>query len=706
MSNKLQQISPLKTSEPKAYRIISFRADTLNDEERSVEVTLATESGVDVYDGLRGVIKEHLVMDGGKIPKQVPLVDSHNHDSVRNILGSIRNLRIDGGNLKGTAYFGAKPAAAEAYADMKDGHLTDISVGFFRLKERYIEPDKTDTVGGRAIKGPARIVTRWAPFEGSAVTVGADRHSTFGSVPALRCYLDPESMRTEHMEASYRELLIGLGMPSTHTDEEALAWAKENVTKKEERAAVVAPPAVAAVATQVTPDKSTPDTAAIESARRAETARVQSIRKNVRLAGLPETFADKLIDDAIESGVAAERILQEKIKVNESSLGITPSGAGRAESFRKATLEAMSARMTQTAWQRPQACEDFRNMPFLELAKRCLAEEGVELRGLSPRDIARRALMLGTSTRSSDGQAYHTTGNFANLLLDATNKTLLKSFENTASTYQAWVRMAGTVKDFKSIHRKRLGEVGNLPVVPENGTYQELVLSDAGESYKVDKYGGIVSLTWETIVNDDLNAFSRLVQLEGSAAKRTINKSVYDLLFSNPVLSDGIATFHASSHGANLVTTDFSADGLSAGYKVMMLQTGINSDVILGTMPRFLLHGVTDSVAVNVLLRSVSDVNESAGNSGTINLYGPTGPRRLIPIMEPLIENNDPDSWYLAADSNEIDTFELTFLEGEESPVFEQETAFIQDAVKYKVRQTFGVGCIDYRGLYKSAGNG
>ena len=35
---------------------------------------------------------------------------------------------------------------------------------------------------------------------------------------------------------------------------------------------------------------------------------------------------------------------------------------------------------------------------------------------------------------------------------------------------------------------------------------------------------------------------------------------------------------------------------------------------------------------------------------------------------------------------------------------WEQDTAFIQDAVKYKVRQTWGVKVIDYRGLYKSTG--
>ena len=511
------------------------------------------------------------------------------------------------------------------------------------------------------------------------------------------------------METTYREMLSGLGMPSELNDEQATAWGKENLAKKEERAAVIPP-----VTPSATPAKSEPDAAALEASQRAERARVQSIRKNVRLAGLPETFADKLIDDGTESGVAAERILQEKIKVNENSItsGTSIQGTGsRADSFRKIALNAVSARLTGGKWDRPQGCEDFRHMRLFDLAARCVAEQdsNLDIRGMSAREVVTRALTPTYSTRASDGQAFHTTGSFANLLLDATNKTLLMGFENTPSTFQVWTRNAGTVSDFKDIHRTRLGEVGNLPMVPENGDYKDMSLSDGKESYRVEKHGGIVSLTWETIMNDDLNAFSRMVQMQGSAAKRTINKSVYDLLFSNPVLSDTIALFHTSSHGGNLDTLDLSVANLNTGFTCMMTQTGINSDVILGLTPSFLIVSAADSATAEQIIGSYADPGaggSAAGNANSLNIYGPQGRRKLTLVVEPLIDGNDADSYYLAADPNVCDTFEVTYLAGEETPVFEQETAFIQDAVKYKVRQTWGVGAIDYRGLYKSSGNG
>jgi hypothetical protein len=381
-----------------------------------------------------------------------------------------------------------------------------------------------------------------------------------------------------------------------------------------------------------------------------------------------------------------------------------------ADSFRKAALDGLSQRI---GWQ-PEGGEkiapgaaEFRTTRFTDLARKSLEVEGVTTRGMSDRDVLSRAFSINHTMRASDGQAYLASGNFANLLLDAQNKTLLKSFMDVPTTYQMWARQGQSVPDFKNINRIRLGEIGNQPTVEENGDYKDMSLSDSKESYFVEKRGSLVSLTFEAMKNDDLGGFSRLVQLQGAAMKRTINRSVYQIFFDNPVLSDNIAIFHSSSHGANLVTSAFSVAALNTAYSAMGLQTGLNSDVILGIVPRFVVHAPGITGTVWSILNSTTDpaVGGSAvGTSGTSNLYGPQGGRRLQAIEEPILAGNDVDSWYLIASNNEVDTVEYTFLQGEEMPVFEQESAFIQDAIKYKVRQTWGVKCIDYRGLYKSTG--
>ena len=67
-------------------------------------------------------------------------------------------------------------------------------------------------------------------------------------------------------------------------------------------------------------------------------------------------------------------------------------------------------------------------------------------------------------------------------------------------------------------------------------------------------------------------------------------------------------------------------------------------------------------------------------------------------------ELTDTAAWYLAAAPAAIDTFEVAFLDGVQSPFIEQRESWDTDGIEYKVRLDFGVKCWDYRGLYKNPG--
>lgn len=689
------------TPENMAYRKLTLRQVADADKATGpIPVIVATEEPVKVYDKTRRrVVSEVLLMSGAELPKQTPMVDDHEGGS-KSLVGSLRGYEVAGDELHALAHFSSKRTAQEMRQDVLDGHLTDMSVGAERLEEKYVDAGEEQVIAGRRFKGPARIVTRWRPFHGAVVDSGADKRSVF----TPRAYSDPDQLCEEHMNATFREHLESLGMPKDHNDEQAIAWAKENVARKGE-----------AKAEPAKPDADDIERAA-EETRKIERQRVKDIRASVRGANLPDTFADTLIDEGVSKGDAAQRVLDELSKRNKAhgrgGVDITPVGS-EADSFRKAALDGLSLRV---GW-KPDGAEkpapgakDLRTTRFTELARKSLEVEGVSTRGMSERDILSRAFSTNHTLRASDGQAYLTSGNFANLLLDAQNKTLQRAYMDVPTTFQMWARQGESVGDFKDINRVRLGEIGNQPTVEENGEYKDMSLSDAKEAYRVEKRGSLVSLTFEAMKNDDLGGFSRIVQLQGAAMKRTQNRSVYQIFFDNPALSDGIAIFHSSSHGANLVTSDLSVGVLNTAYAAMALQTGINSDVILGIVPRFLIvaSGIWGDAAQ--ILKSTADPaaggSTTTGNANTHNVYGPGGQRQLVLIEEPILSGNDTDSWYLAASSDQIDTVEYTFLQGEETPVFEQESAFIQDAVKYKIRQTWGVKCLDYRGLYKSTGSG
>ncbi len=242
------------------------------------------------------------------------------------------------------------------------------------------------------------------------------------------------------------------------------------------------------------------------------------------------------------------------------------------------------------------------------------------------------------------------------------------------------------------------GEVGLPEEVPENGEYPEMTASDGRESYRVAKHGGIFSITLEQMVNDDIDAMTRIPQMQGNAMRRKINRDCYSVLTDNNNLADGIALFHATSHGANLDATALAEGALDTGFQVMMTQAGLDSTAILNIAPRFLIVPAALS-ATAYRLTGGGVVPETVGN---IPLYGPGGPRSLEVVVDGQLDSlGSATNWWLAADNNTVDTVEITFLEGEETPVLDREDGFSTDTIKYKIRQSYGIKPIDFRGLYQ-----
>jgi hypothetical protein len=258
--------------------------------------------------------------------------------------------------------------------------------------------------------------------------------------------------------------------------------------------------------------------------------------------------------------------------------------------------------------------------------------------------------------------------------------------------------------------------MGSPEVVPENHDYPEAKTGDEKETYRVEKYGSMFSVSWETIVNDDLDALSRVPAMQGASCRRKQNQVVYSVLTSNAAMADTGLLFnttaqttaggHANSSGAAAapgVTT------LNAGYLSMMTKTGITvngvAGPILNIQPAFLIVPAAYGATALQLLGSIADPaagGSAAGNSNTLNIYGPNGSRPIKVIIEPVLDASSTTDWYLAASTSQVDTVELTFLAGEESPVLESDWVMTNDTYLFKVRQTFAAAAIDFRGLFRN----
>src|SRR3546814_7222783 len=105
-----------------------------------------------------------------------------------------------------------------------------------------------------------------------------------------------------------------------------------------------------------------------------------------------------------------------------------------------------------------------------------------------------------------------------------------------------------TAPDFREIARVQLSGLTALQQVKEGGEYKYMSLGDSAEKYSLSKYGGIIAVTWETIVNDDLGAFNRIPVMIANEAAGLEGAIVYGALTANAALSDTVALFPDTHH--------------------------------------------------------------------------------------------------------------------------------------------------------------
>ena len=709
-------------------RMVEIRRETFSEKDKSVEVVIASENPVERFDEDRQeVIREILMMDGIKYrnnTKQLPIVDSHDRSTVRNVLGSVRNLRTENGALIGDASFARDEDSQIAFQKLQDGHLTDFSITATPNDITSLQRGETASFGENVIDGPADIVTNWTPTDASLVAAGADENSTVRTL--MRSYQIPV-LGVIRMKDATRTALLGRGMPEDMVDaEDALEFIlsrmeEEEAAKEEEgieNAEGDEEEEVIEKAEEEEEKKPETLSFAVDRALKSDRKRQKEIRAICSRAGIKRAYADQLCDSGTSLKSAREKVLERMIAkpLGTSDVRVTKDGD---ESFTEAIRDGLITRALNACpppphkkrqdpfdgRKRAPGAEQFERRSLLRVAEEILQRGGINTRTLTNRDIA----MIAMGHRSTIERhrsitrdaAWHTTGTFSNLLLDAKNKTLQAGYNEAEFTWNIWARQGPSVEDFKDIHRVRFSESPDPAVVPEGTPYPEKTTADARETYRVEKYGAIWTTTWESVVNDDLDGLSRIPAMHGAACRRKQNKLVYGILTANANMSDGNPLFDNTNHGNDTADTVISVINLNTAYTAMMIQTGLRGEII-GVVPRFLLCPPGISGTALQIVTSMSD--PAVANDTAVNLYRPGGERPLRVVVEPQLQANDANAWYLAASTDQIDTIELTFLAGEESPVLESEWEITDDTLKNKVRQTMGAAAIDWRGLLKNDG--
>ena len=729
------------------YRCLQVRASSVNEEDRSIEAAISTETPVLEWDWERGErVNRVLLASGAQLPrnKQVPLLDSHNRYSVRDQLGSIRGITKTDGEVVGRLTFSS--ASESEWVKVREGHVTDVSAGFQIISESYIGKGDSRTIDGRQFTGPINIATKWKLREGSITPIGADEAAKMRGIDLST--LEKEKLVNEEL----RKRCIAAGMSESLSDEEAMAWLNKNgsrvfapetpptptPTPTPTPAPAVDPDAIARnvsqqVITQMDEREALREQQRLEQ-REAFTRDVDatlqllygeeegSVPVELRSSCLLLTSMDEVRKHVTEFRKKQQVQIPGSFRVDVVGSGQDNHRAALRSGFMFRALTASGSRNLETELpvaERANGWEEFSNLRMLDLARECLIADGYrydEIRRLTSEQIA--VCALGWPHKHglrAAGYAYHTTGTLAVITQDAINKTLLRGYTEAPSTWREPFRQASSVADFKTIHRIKLSALGNLPVWNDNVAPELAALSNEEETYAVESRAVMIDFSWRLIVNDDMDALSRTPALMGAAAARTVNAVVWSQLTKNSgagdTMADGQSLFLESATGARFrqnLSTDASSPPTTTTVSVlanlMRQMRGLNtpegteSQDILNLAPRYLIVPSALDTTARVLINSIADPSTGV-NPGTFNPN-----KGLTVVTEPLLDALSTTGWYLCADPGQIDTIEVTFLQGQETPVTNDWVNEETLSRRFSIIQTFAAKAIDHRGLQRQSG--
>ena len=714
------------------YRSLSVRAATFDEETRSVEAVISTEQPVDMPDwGRQAMVPEVLVPSGAEYPsnRQVPFLDSHQRRSVKDQLGSAREIKVNGSEITAKLVFRKSKESDDALGGVRDGHITDVSVGYDVLKRQYIEAGAKKTIGNRTYEGPLNVVTKWRLREVSLTPIGADDQAKLrGLDPAATRFKSSEEQEDFTMNAELRALLVSKGMSAELTDDQAQRWLIDNaaklseVKKEEERSQQNTLPSAADLAKLVA-DATRQAIADQNAVRKAFEV---DVRELCELSDMPgEVEACRALED-----IAAVRKHIKDAKATQTEnvgYGVTvrhvSSGTERLEVDLRSALTLTACRSALNgdeaklekyypSAQRSKAADTFRHATLFDMATEYVRSRGVQTLGLTRDQIAICA-MFGPEKAgiraAPGGAAYHGTGSFSNLTLDAVNKSMMIGYQEVPASWRGPMKQGQSATDFKNIHRMQLGAIPNLPVWNDSVRPDMASMADGKATYAVECRSIGIDFGYKLIVNDDMSALTSTPMTLGDAAARTVQTVAWAQVTSNPLMRDAQALFLATAAGLRFrknLTTGAGAPSsttLGALKALMRLMRGENtpegteSADILNLTPSYLVVPAALETTAEILINSAFD--PSSTGAGTFN---PT--RSLKLVVEPLLDAASSTAWYLFAEPTRVETVEVTFLAGQETPQVREVRDEHTLASTYYVLQSVAAKALDHRGIQKHDG--
>ncbi len=377
------------------------------------------------------------------------------------------------------------------------------------------------------------------------------------------------------------------------------------------------------------------------------------------------------------------------------STRVQVTGSGEDE-FRRDASDALLLRSGRVNLENPTAgARQLQGMSLRDLAIECLTREGrnaSDLLRMSPDDLYVEMCR----------QFYNPTAAFPAILDQTIRKSIVELYNHVPTTFQAFTTK-GSLKDFKQTadHEYVIGGVGDFLLVPENGEIKpDIPSTQVLPTRKLDTYGKQFSMTRQAFINDDIGFLTEVPGLYATAAKKTIDKQVYKILFNNDTIFDGKALFHADHK--NLIGSG--TKPTQAAIQGMILQMQKQTDQFgeaIYISPRTIVVPVGYEFDLAVILRSAQVVGSANNDINPLYNY----PLQIVqsPVLNALAGAN-ACPWFMVADSSSCRGIQVDYLNGQETPTVRRMETPGQLGFVWDMWLDWGISVRDWRGLCKNPG--
>lgn len=387
-----------------------------------------------------------------------------------------------------------------------------------------------------------------------------------------------------------------------------------------------------------------------------------------------EPLSRREFDRAIEDHIVAQRNLP-PIDARQGR-----AAPGDARQMRDNFADALFARLSGT--EPTEGAREYRDASVVDMARAMLERNGEPVRWASRQNVVNQVLRFGSQT----------SGDFA-FILNAAGTRLLAEARRALPSPLLAIARTRDYNDFRARFALQVDGPAALLNVPENGEFKQINLIEGENSSKLATYGGIMNITRQALVNDDLGVFLQLSQFWVNASTETQSALLSGMIAGNGVVmtSDSKTLYHAD-HGNIAAAGALNVANLSAARTQLRTQKNPDGSTPANVVPKHLVVGPALETAAEQVLAAI--------NAST--------PEGVNPFSGKLTLSVDPyqtgNSWRLFSDPATRAVLEHGTLDGQGGIFTDTRVGFEVDGVQFKARIDIGAGAVDYRGTVMNPG--